>query len=67
MLNPDASGRLPNPRVGEIFGSAILEFGPEASGSTLVPKLRDYIIRAFVAKNKKPLQRCKGFVLILNS
>jgi len=32
MLNPDASGRLPNPMVGEIFGSAILEFGPEASG-----------------------------------
>jgi hypothetical protein len=31
-MNPDASGRLPNPMVGEIFGSSILEFGPEALG-----------------------------------
>ena len=29
---PDASGRLPNPMVGEVFGSPNMDVGPEASG-----------------------------------
>jgi hypothetical protein len=29
---PDASGRLPNPMVGEVFGGALIVVGPDASG-----------------------------------
>jgi hypothetical protein len=32
LYGPDASGRLPNPMVGEVFGSALIVVGSEVSG-----------------------------------